>query len=735
MVDKDKKAKTKSDAAAETPPIEAVDAEIVESDLEAAPSQMSSPNDQPEDVEPVSVSDTEKAVSDDKSDASGDDEVAVEDAGSASADKGGFSPGVVFLAVLALVGVVATALWTTGANRTNGAGENTDVATQSDANPAIGDAPSTAETIEPDTSPAPSKTANAVGAGAKSAAQSIDPDTVAAAERSALPAAPAIAEGGGNAALQQAAKRAAQALTTDGNDQQPISDQAASQTQTPERFTGDVAETKAPSAGSAADDATSLAVTDFLPDEEATPTPTVSLAPVLDSDPQSLNMIKNGADHTGETMTDRGDVDPAAAKVSDTPTPETPMPGGVDPEAAAAELFAADPQSTAGPIPTDNADAALAQTEDRSTGTQETLVAGTSVQGSAEEETIAQLLEPGDNPGADDGAAAGTNAKGDADRNGTSNAVAAGAALAVTNANIAGAETTEVAGTADAPPSTTSEPLEPPSEPAVADADTNISANEDSARAVAEQFAGEIAALEDSFEERTQRIADALETERARAAMQAEEIATLKRELDDALEANAERSSAEIASLRARIDQLQAREAQKKSNTEQQTRALLSIISLQREFDKGQPYASELSVLKQVMPGAIDFAPLEVAAQTGAPTLTALQEQFPAAIRTTLADQNKGAKGPIGHVLRNLQSLVSVRPATPQAGDAPAAIISRAENALEQGQLGEALTQLDALGENASDEMRDWVAAAQMRAKASGLVARLNDRLLAGVSQ
>ncbi|MEO1426204.1 MAG: hypothetical protein AAFU58_05380, partial [Pseudomonadota bacterium] len=686
------------------------------------------------------VSDTEKAVSDDESDAVGDEAIAVEDAGSASADKGGFSPGVVFLAVLALVGVVATALWTTGANRTNGAGENTDVATQSDANPAIGDAPSTAETIEPDTSPAPSKIANAVGAGAKSAAQSIDPDTVAAAERSALPAAPAIAEGGGNSALQQAAKRAAQALTTDGNDQQPISDQAASQTQTPERFTGDVAETKAPSPGSAADDATSLAVTDFLPDEEGTPTPTVSPAPVPDSDPQSLTMIKNGADDTGETMTDRGDVDPAAAKVSDTPTPETPMPGGVDPEAAAAELFAADPRSTAGPIPTDNADAALAQTEDSSTDTQMTdtqdiLIAETSAQGLAEEETIAQLLEPGDGPRADDGVAAGIDATADADSEGTNSAVANGAALAVTNANIAGAETNEVAGTADAPPSTTTEPLEPPSEPAVADAGTNISANEDSARAVAEQFAGEIAALEDSFEERTQRIADALETERARAAMQAEEIATLKRELDDALEANAERSSAEIASLRARIDQLQAREAQKKSNTEQQTRALLSIISLQREFDKGQPYASELSVLKQVMPGAIDFAPLEVAAQTGAPTLTELQEQFPAAIRTTLADQNKGAKGPIGHVLRNLQSLVSVRPATPQAGDAPAAIISRAENALEQGQLGEALTQLDALGENASDEMRDWVVAAQIRAKASGLVARLNDRLLAGVSQ
>ncbi|MEL6379437.1 MAG: mitofilin family membrane protein [Pseudomonadota bacterium] len=751
MVDKDENANTETDATQETktPPLEAVEAEIVDDTRAETPL-----DDQPT-ADGTSVEDSTAEAEDGEimSDLIADgDNTGAEDGALAQADKGGFSPSVIFLAVLALIGVVATALWATGGNREKADGTDARVTAQTDANPSQQNDPSDIETKGPEAQTAPSKIANAVGAGAKSAAQSIDPDTVAQSEKTTLPAVPATDEGDGNRSLQRAAKAAAKSLTDTAD------------TSVPDRFAGDVAEGDvgegARTESEAAEgEAAPLAVTDFLPTEEQ--------SGAVPAEPSASSSSSDDiAAQTGDETAVEGTEETANAAA--------PVQGGVkqaDPEEEAADLFAADPQGSAEgseefiegeSVETMLSDADDATPEegantdlftDRFTDRLDDIAEAPApeqsqssdaltVHSGAEDETIAALLAPeidgeveaetetdteietetaGNSDTADDAVRADNDgAQGDA--------AGANAVLPVTNASLA-----------DAPPSS-GEEENVNAEPATGvaapdDSVANAAANEDAARAVAEQFAGEIAALEESFEERTQRIADALEAERARAATQAEEIASLKRELDDALAANAERSSAEIALLRSRIDELQAQEVQKKSDTEQQTRALLSIISLQRAFDKGQPYASELNVLKQVMPGAIDFGPLDAAASTGAPTLTDLQERFPAAIRTTLATQDKGAKGPVGHVLRNLRSLVSVRPATPQTGDTPAAVISRAENALEEGRLSDTLRELDVLGDNASEGMKTWMAAARIRAEAGQLVARLNDRLLAGVSQ
>ncbi|MEO1151046.1 MAG: mitofilin family membrane protein [Pseudomonadota bacterium] len=744
MVDKDENANTETDATEETktPPLEAVEAEIVDDTRAETPL-----DDQPTaDGTPVKDSAAEAEDGEIMSDVIADgDNTGAEDGALAQADKGGFSPSVIFLAVLALIGVVATALWATGGNREKADGTDARVTAQTDANPSRENDPSDTETKGPEAQTAPSKIANAVGAGAKLAGQSIDPDTVAQSEKTTLPAVPATDEGDGNRSLQRAAKAAAKSLTD-------IAD-----TSVPDRFTGDVGEGARTEGEAAEGEAAPLAVTDFLPTEEQ--------SGAVPAEPSASSF---GSDDIAAQIGD----ETAVEGTEETENDSAPVQEGVkqaDPEEEAADLFAADPQGSAEgsekfiegePVETMLSDADDATPEggastdrfnDRFDDISEAPAPEQSqssdaltVPSAAEDETIAALLAPeidgeveaeaeteieteletetaGNSDTADDAVMV--------DDDGVQGDTAgANAVLPVTNASLA-----------DAPPSS-GEDENVNAEPAIGvvapdDSVANAAANEDAARAVAEQFAGEIAALEQSFEERTQRIADALEAERARAATQAEEIASLKRELDDALAANAERSSAEIALLRSRIDELQAQEVQKKSDTEQQTRALLSIISLQRAFDKGQPYASELNVLKQVMPGAIDFGPLDAAASTGAPTLTDLQERFPAAIRTTLATQDKSAKGPVGHVLRNLRSLVSVRPATPQTGDTPAAVISRAENALEEGRLSDTLRELDVLGDNASEGMKTWMAAARMRAEAGQLVARLNDRLLAGVSQ
>jgi len=249
-----------------------------------------------------------------------------------------------------------------------------------------------------------------------------------------------------------------------------------------------------------------------------------------------------------------------------------------------------------------------------------------------------------------------------------------------------------------------------------------------------EKLSTEIAALEESFEERTQRITEALDAERERAAAQAVEIENLKRQLDDTLEANEKKSAEEIERLRQRIDQLQKREEVKAETTNQQTASLLALIAMQRPFDQGISYKRELEVLKKTMPRGVNFSGLENSADRGAPTLISLKQRFPEAIRTTLANNRTGAKGPIGHIMRNLQSLMSVRPATPQQGDGVAAIISRGEASLLRDDLAGAIEELATLEGAASASMTSWLEDARRRERALAEVRDINDRLLAGIN-
>ena len=75
------------------------------------------------------------------------------------------------------------------------------------------------------------------------------------------------------------------------------------------------------------------------------------------------------------------------------------------------------------------------------------------------------------------------------------------------------------------------------------------------------------------------------------------------------------------------------------------------------------------------------------------------------------------------------KSVISVRPATPQAGDAPGAVISRAENALSEGETAFALLQLEDLPLVAQSAMADWIADARARAEAEAALAMLQSRL------
>lgn len=157
-------------------------------------------------------------------------------------------------------------------------------------------------------------------------------------------------------------------------------------------------------------------------------------------------------------------------------------------------------------------------------------------------------------------------------------------------------------------------------------------------------------------------------------------------------------------------------------------RAALSRV--QAALDSGSPFTGALADLSLASGIAVP-APLTAAASEGVPTMAALQNAFAPAARDALATARAAGLtdedgGRIGAFLR---SQFDVRSVTPQAGSGPDAILSRAEAALRDNRLTDALAEIETLPDVARAAMTDWIAAAQVRAEATAAAERLSQTL------
>lgn len=153
------------------------------------------------------------------------------------------------------------------------------------------------------------------------------------------------------------------------------------------------------------------------------------------------------------------------------------------------------------------------------------------------------------------------------------------------------------------------------------------------------------------------------------------------------------------------------------------------LASLQTAVDSGQPYANLLGELA----GSGVEAPEGLAARAadGVPTEASLVEAFPDAARAALsAARAEGlADDGGGGVMGFLRSQLDVRSVEPREGDDPDAILSRAEAALREARLGDALAEIAALPEVVRAAMGDWVAAAEARVAALSALQALAESL------
>lgn len=169
-----------------------------------------------------------------------------------------------------------------------------------------------------------------------------------------------------------------------------------------------------------------------------------------------------------------------------------------------------------------------------------------------------------------------------------------------------------------------------------------------------------------------------------------------------------------LEAQRSEIAALTAAKAEEEQAARDSARALMqraALTRVQTALDTGAPFADALAELQET--GAEVPDALSQPAQDGVATLASLQSAFPDLARDALraARQQTGATGFGGF----LETQLGLRSLQPREGDDPDAILSRAEAAVQSGDLNRALTELEALPEAAATVLADWRMQAQAR--------------------
>lgn len=210
----------------------------------------------------------------------------------------------------------------------------------------------------------------------------------------------------------------------------------------------------------------------------------------------------------------------------------------------------------------------------------------------------------------------------------------------------------------------------------------------------------------------------------------AEQVAEAYRlEIQD-YESEIEAMRAQLAEQQAKSEELSARvtdvaDTAKAEIDEAVTRAALMRINA--ALDSGGSFAPALADLAGVdVPEA-----LRAVADSGAATLAELRASFPgyarAALRESLKDAADGAPG--DRLTAFLRTQLGARSLEPREGNDPDAVLSRAEAAVNSGDLEAALTEIATLPEAGQSEMTPWVDQARAWSAAVAAADALADSL------
>ena len=172
-----------------------------------------------------------------------------------------------------------------------------------------------------------------------------------------------------------------------------------------------------------------------------------------------------------------------------------------------------------------------------------------------------------------------------------------------------------------------------------------------------------------------------------------------------------------MAAQRAEIEKIAAEAASKEASAEitaQQAMQRAALSRILTALDTGSGFADAAA---QLQAAGIALPPeLAQVAGDGVATRGDLAQDFPEAARAALSVARKSGEGSgIGTFLK---TQLGARSLEPREGNDPDAVLSRAEAAINEGRLTDAMAELDALPEAARAEMTDWLSRAATRAAA-----------------
>ncbi len=161
----------------------------------------------------------------------------------------------------------------------------------------------------------------------------------------------------------------------------------------------------------------------------------------------------------------------------------------------------------------------------------------------------------------------------------------------------------------------------------------------------------------------------------------------------------------------------------------------MAVSNLSRAAAGSAPFKQELAVVRALAPDQSQLSALSGYADTGLPTIAALQSEFAAFGRAAIrADRVAGASGWWESLLANLSSIITVRNTNETEGETTSALISRIENHLVDGNLFDALNTADQLSPAAKEAMGPWLERAQPRGELEVAIENLNADVLAAIA-
>jgi hypothetical protein len=188
--------------------------------------------------------------------------------------------------------------------------------------------------------------------------------------------------------------------------------------------------------------------------------------------------------------------------------------------------------------------------------------------------------------------------------------------------------------------------------------------------------------------------------------------------------------NAKLADVESRLAGLAKAQDELRSGTGSAAMAM-AVQNLRRAIAEGKPFASELKTLTTLAPEPLDVAALEPRRESGLASLSTLQREFDRSAMAAIEASRPPADGTFtGNLLAKARGLVRLRPTGDVPGSTPEAVLARAENRLDSGDLSAAIRETGELAGPAAAAMTPWITEAKARAAADETLARIEATLM-----